>query len=411
MAQLFANAARGELASALTDAATTLTLSSPAGTLFPVANRGTGSTGDWFRIVVQDATYYEVMLVRTHTSGANTFSNVLRGQEGTTARAFAAGSTVGLRVTAADAAGWGLPDGGTTDDFLDGGRAWSSLATKVRGAALTGLSVLSTAAITATDSVLSAFGKLQAQLNSHLNQGGGVHPNATTSESGFMSSADKTKLNGIAVSAAALGDVVALDLGTASAGSGSTAARIDHRHKLPTAAEVGAAPSAHVGAGGAAHANATTSADGFMSSADKTKLNGVASGATANATDAQLRDRSTHTGTQAISTVTDLQTALDTIPANVKASAYTLVLTDAGKSIDTTSNVTIPANSAVAFAVGTTIMITNTSASNSTISINTDTLRQAGTTNTGSRTLAGYGIATLRKVNSITWYISGAGLS
>ena len=156
---------------------------------------------------------------------------------------------------------------------------------------------------------------------------------------------------------------------------------------------------------------ATTSVNGLMSAADKTKLNAVAAGATANATDAQLRDRSTHTGEQAISTVTGLQTALDTIPANSKASAYTLVLTDAGKSIDTTSNVTIPANSSVAFPVGTTIMVTNTSASDSTISITTDTLRQAGTTNTGSRTLAGYGIATLRKINSTTWFISGAGLS
>lgn len=49
----------------------------------------------------------------------------------------------------------------------------------------------------------------------------------------------------------------------------------------------------------------------LMLPADKTKLDGVASGATANSTDAQLRDRSTHTGTQAISTVTGLQTALD----------------------------------------------------------------------------------------------------
>jgi len=39
-----------------------------------------------------------------------------------------------------------------------------------------------------------------------------------------------------------------------------------------------------------------------------TKLNGVADGATANATDAQLRDRSTHTGTQAVSTITGLGT-------------------------------------------------------------------------------------------------------
>lgn len=45
--------------------------------------------------------------------------------------------------------------------------------------------------------------------------------------------------------------------------------------------------------------------------AEKTKLSGITSGATVNATDAQLRDRTTHTGTQAISTVSGLQTALD----------------------------------------------------------------------------------------------------
>ena len=44
---------------------------------------------------------------------------------------------------------------------------------------------------------------------------------------------------------------------------------------------------------------------------EKNKLAGIASGATANATDAQLRDRSTHTGTQPISSVSGLQTALD----------------------------------------------------------------------------------------------------
>lgn len=41
------------------------------------------------------------------------------------------------------------------------------------------------------------------------------------------------------------------------------------------------------------------------------KLNGIASSATANATDAALRDRTSHTGVQAISTVSGLQTALD----------------------------------------------------------------------------------------------------
>lgn len=58
-------------------------------------------------------------------------------------------------------------------------------------------------------------------------------------------------------------------------------------------------------------AAATISVAGVMTAADKTKLNGIATGATANATDSQLRDRSTHTGSQAISTVTGLQTALD----------------------------------------------------------------------------------------------------
>lgn len=58
-------------------------------------------------------------------------------------------------------------------------------------------------------------------------------------------------------------------------------------------------------------AAATTSLAGVMSAADKTKLDGIAAGATANATNAQLRDRSTHTGTQAISTVSGLQAALD----------------------------------------------------------------------------------------------------
>jgi hypothetical protein len=43
----------------------------------------------------------------------------------------------------------------------------------------------------------------------------------------------------------------------------------------------------------------------------ETKLNGIATGATANSADAVLLDRANHTGEQAISTVTGLQAALD----------------------------------------------------------------------------------------------------
>lgn len=77
-----------------------------------------------------------------------------------------------------------------------------------------------------------------------------------------------------------------------------------------TATDVGAAPSSHVGSGGTQHPNATTSVAGFQSAADKIKLDGVASGATANQTDAYLLARANHTGTQAQSTVVNLVTDL-----------------------------------------------------------------------------------------------------
>lgn len=54
-----------------------------------------------------------------------------------------------------------------------------------------------------------------------------------------------------------------------------------------------------------------TASNKILTSAERTKLSGIATGATANSTDAQLRDRTTHTGTQAISTVTNLQSTLD----------------------------------------------------------------------------------------------------
>lgn len=60
-----------------------------------------------------------------------------------------------------------------------------------------------------------------------------------------------------------------------------------------------------VAAGNHSHGNASTGAAGFMSAADKAKLDGVAAGATANDTDANLRARSSHTGTQSADTLTD----------------------------------------------------------------------------------------------------------
>jgi hypothetical protein len=100
------------------------------------------------------------------------------------------------------------------------------------------------------------------------------------------------------------------------------------------------------------------------------------------------------------------------IPQVAQSAAYTLALSDVGKSVDTSAGVTVPPNSTVAFAIGDTLSITNTSAASITITQGTGvTMRQAGTTNTGNRTVAAYGLVTLRKVGADLWFIAGSGLS
>ena len=59
--------------------------------------------------------------------------------------------------------------------------------------------------------------------------------------------------------------------------------------------------------------------------AEKSKLGGIAAGATANATDAQLRDRGAHTGEQAISSVTGLSGALTGLSGALAAKQDALV--------------------------------------------------------------------------------------
>lgn len=73
----------------------------------------------------------------------------------------------------------------------------SDFASAVRSSVLTGLSLATNAAIDATDTVLTAFGKIQAQLNAHFGSGGSSHAVATTTVAGFMSATDKVKLDGI----------------------------------------------------------------------------------------------------------------------------------------------------------------------------------------------------------------------
>ena len=64
--------------------------------------------------------------------------------------------------------------------------------------------------------------------------------------------------------------------------SGINSAKADKATTLAGYGITDATPSSHIGTGGTSHAAATTSTAGFMSSSDKTKLDGVATGATAN---------------------------------------------------------------------------------------------------------------------------------
>ena len=105
----------------------------------------------------------------------------------------------------------------------------------------------------------------------HGTRGGGPqHAAATPSVAGFQSALDKTKLDSIASGAAALASSAPANVGTTAAvGAGTTAARSDHVHAHGAQTD------------GTLHAAATPSVAGFQSALDKTKLDGIASGAAA----------------------------------------------------------------------------------------------------------------------------------
>ncbi|HSG52095.1 MAG TPA: hypothetical protein VLA40_08295, partial [Rheinheimera sp.] len=103
----------------------------------------------------------------------------------------------------------------------------------------------------------------------------------------------------------------------------------------------------------------------------------------------------TFSGTTALaagSTIDGFVVGYRDVPVLISNAARTFALADAGEAFGkdnaTAYTYTIPANASVAFPIGTVITVFNNNAtSNITIAITTDTLRLAGTTTTGSRTV------------------------
>jgi len=102
------------------------------------------------------------------------------------------------------------------------------------------------------------------------------------------------------------------------------------------------------------------------------------------------------------------------IPLNNQSSNYVLALGDASKCVaqaNAAGTVTIPTNASVAFPIGTVISIYNDTSGNITIPTAGDTVRFGSTGASGTRTLAQNGLATILKLKTTTWVISGSGLS
>lgn len=259
----------------------------------------------------------------------------------------------------------------STDTLTEGAANLYHTAARVRGVALTGLSLATNAAIAATDTVLTALGKLQAQLT-------------------------------------ALGATV-----------GNKVDKV---------------------------AGKQLSTEDYTTT-EKTKLSGIATGATANATNAQLRDRSTHTGTQASTTISDFTEAVQDVmgatlvqganvtityddaantitiaaagggggtvqpwsPVASVGSSATLALVDAGRYLRCTDAVTltVPPQASVAWAADTEVHIEQSAAGAVTIAAGAGVTIN-WPTGYNAKTMSQYAVMTLKRVAADTWTLIGA---
>lgn len=152
-------------------------------------------------------------------------------------------------------------------------------------------------------------------------------------------------------------------------------------------------------------ANIADSKLATISTAGKVSGSAITSGTIAGSTAINTSGTITTTGV-----ITDGTGSIRRIPQNSQTAAYTLVASDVGKHISiTTGGITVPAS---VFSVGDNVTIFNNSTSDQTITQGSGvTLRAGGSTATGNRTLANYGVATVLCVAADTFVITGTGIT
>jgi len=391
MAVLFKNNAATTLASGITNVATSITVATGAGSLFPAIT----APDFFYATLIDSSNNIEIVKVTARTTDTMT---VTRAQEGTTARAYATGDKFELRVTAAGLDNKLDKDTGGT---ISGAVALNGAVTIGAGGSLTNNS---------SNTITSGAGFTLG--NSHLIYSAGAGEVAIRiGATGPFYGIGTTASNNLRINNASNGDILLAMGGTTYVTVQNTTGNVG----------IGGTPSGKldvVGSGGTVSVNTAGDQVSFSNNGvNSVTASGAAatlrlqatgaSGVVTITTAGSERFRVTSTGAITSSDLADA-VGYKGIPQNSQSAAYTLALSDMGKHVSiSTGGVTIPANGSVAFPVGATVVVYNNSASNQTIAITTDTLYLAGTATTGTRTLAQRGVATLIKVASTTWVVSG----
>lgn len=368
-----------------------------SGTALPVANGGTGQTSYTDGQLLIGNSTGNTLTKATLTAGSGiSITNSAGGitiastaGSGTVTSVAASGGTTGLSFTGSPITTSGtltlagtlaVANGGTAATSASGARLNLGAAGSGANSDITSLSGLTTAlsigqggtGATSAAAALTALGAYPAS-----------NPNGYTSNAGTVTSVSGT------------GTVNGLTLTGSFTTSGSLTLGGTLANVSLTTQVTGTLPVANGGTGATDAATA------------RSNLGAAASGANTDITALDQDVTITATGTIAADTL-----GYRGLPQNARTGAYTLALSDIGKQVsNTTGGWVIPANASVAFPIGAAVVLYNDSGSNQTISITSDTLRQAGTASTGTRTLAQYGLATCTKVSSTTWVITGAGVS